>query len=99
MIAAKASRLSVLVKATMPSTRSFGSVALSVTTRISSGSAAAGMSSLSARLRKSGASTVVLGDLGCMLNIEGRLRKEGDTQTRVLHIAELLDELLKQNAL
>ena len=43
-----------------------------------------------AHIRASGASTVVLGDLGCMLNIEGRLRKEGDTQTRVLHIAEVL---------
>jgi L-lactate dehydrogenase complex protein LldE len=33
---------------------------------------------------------VVLGDLGCMLNIEGRLRRRGDSRTRVLHIAELL---------
>jgi L-lactate dehydrogenase complex protein LldE len=38
----------------------------------------------------SGAGTVVLGDLGCMLNIEGRLRRRGDETTRVLHIAELL---------
>lgn len=38
----------------------------------------------------SGADTVVLGDLGCMLNIEGRLRRRGDTQTRVLHIAQAL---------
>jgi L-lactate dehydrogenase complex protein LldE len=37
----------------------------------------------------SGADTVVLGDLGCMLNIEGRLRRRGD-QTRVLHVAEVL---------
>jgi len=29
-------------------------------------------------------------DLGCMLNIEGRLRRRGDMKTRVLHIAELL---------
>ncbi len=36
-----------------------------------------------------GADAVVLGDLGCMLNIEGRLRKRGDA-TRVLHIAEVL---------
>ena len=42
-----------------------------------------------------GADAVVLGDLGCMLNIEGRLRRRGDTTTRVLHVAELLagDEL------
>ncbi len=38
----------------------------------------------------SGADAVVLGDLGCMLNIEGRLRRRGDEKTRVLHIAELL---------
>jgi L-lactate dehydrogenase complex protein LldE len=37
----------------------------------------------------SGAEAVVLGDLGCMLNIEGRLRRRGDA-TRVLHVAELL---------
>lgn len=37
-----------------------------------------------------GADAVVLGDLGCMLNIEGRLRRRGDTRTRVLHIAEIL---------
>lgn len=36
-----------------------------------------------------GADAVVLGDLGCMLNIEGRLRKRGDA-TRVLHVAEVL---------
>jgi L-lactate dehydrogenase complex protein LldE len=33
---------------------------------------------------------VVLGDLGCMLNIEGRLRRRGDTSTQVLHVAEVL---------
>lgn len=38
----------------------------------------------------SGANAVVLGDLGCMLNIEGRLRRRGDTTTRVLHVAEVL---------
>ena len=37
-----------------------------------------------------GADAVVLGDLGCMLNIEGRLRRRGDTRTRVLHVAEVL---------
>jgi L-lactate dehydrogenase complex protein LldE len=36
------------------------------------------------------ADTVVLGDLGCMLNIEGRLRRRGDNKTKVLHVAELL---------
>jgi L-lactate dehydrogenase complex protein LldE len=37
-----------------------------------------------------GADAVVLGDLGCMLNIEGRLRRRGDMKTRVLHVAEVL---------
>ncbi len=38
----------------------------------------------------SGADVLVLGDLGCILNIEGRLRRRGDTKTRVLHVAEVL---------
>jgi L-lactate dehydrogenase complex protein LldE len=38
----------------------------------------------------SGADAVVLGDLGCMLNIEGRLRRRGDRKIQVLHIAEVL---------
>ncbi|HEX2825605.1 MAG TPA: (Fe-S)-binding protein [Burkholderiales bacterium] len=41
-------------------------------------------------IEATGADTVVLGDLGCMLNIEGRLRRRGDTTTRVLHVAEVL---------
>ena len=41
-------------------------------------------------IRTSGADAVVLGDLGCMLNIEGRLRRTGDTTTRVLHVAQVL---------
>lgn len=36
------------------------------------------------------AQAIVGGDLGCLLNIEGRLRRAGDTETRVLHIAEVL---------
>ena len=42
------------------------------------------------QVQNSGADAVVLGDLGCMMNIEGRLRRRGDTKTRVLHIAEVL---------
>jgi L-lactate dehydrogenase complex protein LldE len=38
----------------------------------------------------SGADAVVLGDVGCMLNIEGRLRRRGDAAIRVLHVAEVL---------
>jgi L-lactate dehydrogenase complex protein LldE len=43
-----------------------------------------------ANIEASGAQAVVLGDLGCMLNIEGRLRRRGDARTRVLHVAEVL---------
>lgn len=42
------------------------------------------------RIAESGADAVILGDLGCMLNIEGRLRRRGDMKTRVLHVAEVL---------
>lgn len=41
-------------------------------------------------IEASGADAVVMGDLGCMLNVEGRLRRRGDTATEVLHVAELL---------
>ena len=41
-------------------------------------------------VQSTGADAVVLGDLGCMLNIEGRLRRRGDTRTKVLHVAEVL---------
>lgn len=41
-------------------------------------------------IQASGAQAVVLGDLGCILNIEGRLRQRGDHQTRVLHFAQML---------
>lgn len=43
-----------------------------------------------AHIQACGAQAVVLGDLGCMLNIEGRLRRRGDAKTAVLHIAEVL---------
>jgi L-lactate dehydrogenase complex protein LldE len=36
------------------------------------------------------ADAIVGGDLGCLLNIEGKLRRLGDEKTRVLHIAEVL---------
>lgn len=41
-------------------------------------------------VQKSAADAVVLGDLGCMLNIEGKLRRRGDSRTKVLHVAEVL---------
>jgi L-lactate dehydrogenase complex protein LldE len=37
-----------------------------------------------------GADAIVGGDLGCLLNIEGKLRRLGDETTRVLHVAEVL---------
>ena len=37
-----------------------------------------------------GASAIVGGDLGCLLSIEGRLRRMGDQTTKVLHVAEIL---------
>lgn len=41
-------------------------------------------------VQSAGADALVLGDLGCMMNIEGRLRRRGDNTTRVLHVAEVL---------
>jgi len=43
-----------------------------------------------ANIATCGVDAVVLGDLGCMLSIEGRLRRRGDLKTRVLHVAEVL---------
>ncbi|WP_428852868.1 (Fe-S)-binding protein [Imbroritus primus] len=43
-----------------------------------------------ASIAGSGADAVVLGDVGCMLNIEGRLRRTGNEHTRVLHVAQVL---------
>jgi L-lactate dehydrogenase complex protein LldE len=38
------------------------------------------------------AAAIVGGDLGCLLNIEGKLRRMGDERTQVLHIAEVLTQ-------
>jgi L-lactate dehydrogenase complex protein LldE len=43
-----------------------------------------------ANAQAAGAEAVVGGDLGCLLNIEGKLRRMGDETTRVLHVAEIL---------
>lgn len=37
-----------------------------------------------------GAQVLVGGDLGCLLNIEGRLRRNGDNTTKVYHFAEVI---------
>ena len=41
-------------------------------------------------IQDTGAQAVVLGDLGCILNIEGRLRRLGDERIQVLHVAQVL---------
>jgi L-lactate dehydrogenase complex protein LldE len=41
-------------------------------------------------VQATGADAVIGGDLGCLLNIEGKLRRMGDEKTEVLHFAELL---------
>lgn len=43
-----------------------------------------------AHIQASGAKTVIGADLGCLLNIEGKLRRMGDETTQVLHVAEVL---------
>jgi L-lactate dehydrogenase complex protein LldE len=43
-----------------------------------------------ANVRMAGADMLIGGDLGCLLNLEGRLRRTGDHATRVLHFAEVL---------
>lgn len=42
------------------------------------------------RIHDTGAPCVVMGDLGCMLHLEGRLRRTGDAVTQVLHVAQVL---------
>lgn len=42
-----------------------------------------------------GAGAIVGGDLGCLLNIEGRLRRNGDTKTQVYHFAEIAAGMTK----
>lgn len=41
-------------------------------------------------IEEAGTDAIVGGDLGCLLNIEGRLRRRGNQHTKVLHIAEVL---------
>ncbi len=41
-------------------------------------------------IANSGVKTVVMGDMGCLLNIEGRMRRRGDDETQFLHVAEVL---------
>lgn len=42
-------------------------------------------------IKETGAEVVTAIDMGCLMNIEGRLRKEG-SKIRALHLAQLLDE-------
>jgi L-lactate dehydrogenase complex protein LldE len=49
-----------------------------------------------ANIRATGAQAIVGGDMGCLLNIEGRLRRTGDHATQVLHFAEVLTGVTPQ---
>ena len=49
-------------------------------------------------IHATGADAIVGGDLGCLLSIEGRLRRTGDHKTQVLHIAELLAGATNKNS-
>ncbi len=48
-----------------------------------------------ADIAQTGADTVAMGDVGCLLNIEGRLRREGKA-IRTCHVAELLAGTLEK---
>lgn len=50
------------------------------------------------RIASSGADTVLAGDLGCLLNIAGKLRRQG-SQIHVRHVAEVLAEATDQPAI
>jgi L-lactate dehydrogenase complex protein LldE len=41
-------------------------------------------------IRATGADTLLAGDLGCLLNMAGRLKREGGTPVAVRHVAEVL---------
>lgn len=43
-----------------------------------------------AQIAATGAPCVAMGDVGCMLHLEGRLRRLGDATTQVMHVAEVL---------
>jgi L-lactate dehydrogenase complex protein LldE len=43
-------------------------------------------------IRASGANTLVAGDLGCLLNIAGRIKRLG-LPIRIFHVAEVLAEM------
>jgi len=45
-------------------------------------------------IRATGADYVVAGDVGCMMQIEGKLHRLGETQIRVVHVAEILADSL-----
>ncbi len=45
-----------------------------------------------AAVRSTGAGTLLAGDLGCLLNLAGKLRRDGD-DTRVYHVAEVLADM------
>jgi L-lactate dehydrogenase complex protein LldE len=54
------------------------------------GDISAKMAAVKCKNARAAAAAIVMGDVGCILNIEGRLKREGDDKTKVLHIAEAL---------
>jgi L-lactate dehydrogenase complex protein LldE len=50
-----------------------------------------------ADIAATGADTVAMGDVGCLLNIEGKLRREG-RDIRACHVAELLAGTLEKSS-
>jgi len=49
-------------------------------------------------IHATGADYVVAGDVGCLMQIEGKMHRLGDTKTRVVHVAEILADRLSGNA-
>jgi L-lactate dehydrogenase complex protein LldE len=47
------------------------------------------VSDKAANIRSTGADTLLAGDMGCLLNMAGRLRREG-APVKVRHVAEVL---------
>lgn len=46
-----------------------------------------------------GAETLLAGDLGCLMNIAGRLTREGETDVEVRHVAEILAGMTDEPAI
>lgn len=47
-------------------------------------------------IRATGADYVVAGDVGCLMQIEGKLHRLGEKKTKVIHVAEILANALRR---